>query len=144
MPRLIFVLLVLGALTLPLFAQSSATTGTIEGTVTDATGGVLPGVTVTLKNTSTNLQSVVVTDGAGRYHGVLLPLGPYEVRAQLEGFATVVQQGLDLGVGQTLTMPIALKQATAAEQIIVTAAPPLIETARTEGATRIDEKSVEN
>ncbi len=144
MPRWIFVLLALGVLTLPLFAQSSATTGAIEGTVFDATGGVLPGVTITLKNTSTNFQSVVVSDSAGRYRGVLLPLGPYEVRAQLQGFATVVQRGLDLGVGQTLTVPINLKQATAAEQIVVTAAPPLIETARTEGATRIDQKSVEN
>lgn len=144
MPRLIFVLLAICALALPIFAQSHATTGAIEGTVFDATGGVLPGVTVTLKNTATNFQSVVVSDSAGRYRGVLLPVGPYEARAQLEGFATVVQRGLDLGVGQTLTLPITLKQATAAEQIIVTAAPPLIETARTEGATRIDEKSVEN
>jgi hypothetical protein len=142
--RRLLIVLALGLLPLSLFAQSSATTGTIEGTVVDATGGVLPGVTVTLKNTATNYVSVVVTDTQGRYRGVLLPLGPYELQAHLEGFATVVQRGLDLGVGQTLTVPVSLKQATAAEQIIVTATPPLIETARTEGATRIDEKSVEN
>src|SRR5205085_1054584 len=50
--------------------------------------------------------------------------------------------GLDLGLGQTLTVPITMKQAAVSEQIVVTAAAPLIETARTEGATRIDQKAV--
>ena len=135
--------LVLLALSTPLFAQSQATTGVIEGTVVDAQGGAVPGVTVTAKNTATNFESVVVTDRSGRFRAVLLPVGPYQVTASLEGFATVVQKGLDLGVGQTLTVNITLKQAAASEQIVVTAAAPLIETARTEGATRIDEKAVE-
>jgi hypothetical protein len=131
------------AMTTSLLAQSQATTGVIEGTVTDAQGGAVPGVTVTVKNTATNYEAVTVTDRAGRFRAVLLPLGPYQVTAALEGFATVVQKGLDLGVGQTLTVNITLKQATASEQIVVTAAAPLIETARTEGATRIDQKAVE-
>src|SRR6185436_13665587 len=131
------------ALSTPLLAQSHATTGAIEGTVVDATGAAVPGVTVTVKNTATNYESIAVTDSAGRFRALLLPVGPYQVTATLEGFATVVQKGIDLGVGQTLTLPIALKQATASEQIVVTAAAPLIETARTEGATRIDEKAVE-
>jgi hypothetical protein len=142
--QLLLLLLAL-ALLLPLslLAQSHATTGDIEGTVVDGSGSAVPGVTVTAKNTATNFESVVVTDASGRFRAVLLPLGPYQVTAHLEGFATVVQQGLNLGVGQTLTVTITLKQATAAEQIIVTAVAPLIETARTEGSTRIDEKSVE-
>jgi outer membrane receptor for ferrienterochelin and colicin len=135
--------LVLLAVSTPLFAQSQATTGVIEGTVVDAQGGAVPGVTVTVKNTATNYESVSVTDRSGRFRAVLLPLGPYQVKAELAGFATVVQKGLDLGVGQTLTVTITLKQATASEQIVVTAAAPLIETARTEGATRIDQKAVE-
>ncbi len=52
--RRLLIVLALGLFPLSLFAQSSATTGVIEGTVFDATGGVLPGVTVTLKNTATN------------------------------------------------------------------------------------------
>jgi hypothetical protein len=135
--------LVLLAFSLPIFAQSQATTGVIDGTVVDAQGGAVPGVTITVKNTATNYESVSVTDRAGHFRAVLLPVGPYQVTASLEGFATVVQKGLDLGVGQTLTITITLKQATASEQIVVTAAAPLIETARTEGATRIDEKAVE-
>ena len=145
MRRLLFVLLALVALlaALPVFAQSQATTGVIEGTVVDASGAAVPGVTVTVRNTATGYQVVVVTDSAGRFRAVLLPLGPYQVTAALQGFATVVQKGLDLGVGQTLTVPIALKQAATAEEIVVTAAPPLIETARTEGATRVDEKAMQ-
>src|SRR5947208_12985746 len=125
-----------------LFAQSQATTGVIEGTVVDATGASLPGVTVTVKNTATNYEQTTVTDRAGRFRTVLLPLGPYQVTATLEGFGTYVQKGLDLGLGQTLTVAVTMKQAAVSEQIVVTAAAPLIETARTEGATRIDQKSV--
>src|SRR5256885_4130027 len=131
------------AVSTPLLAQSHATTGAIEGTVVDAQGGAVPGVTISVKNTATNFESVVVTDRAGRFRAVLLPVGPYQVTASLQGFATVVQKGLDLGVGQTITVSISLKQAAASEEIVVTAAAPLIETARTEGATRIDEKAVE-
>ncbi|HKS25826.1 MAG TPA: carboxypeptidase regulatory-like domain-containing protein [Thermoanaerobaculia bacterium] len=140
---LALLVLVLLAFSAPLLAQSHATTGAIEGTVLDASGGAVPGVTVTVKNTATNYETVAVTDSAGRFRAVLLPLGPYNVTASLQGFATVVQKGLDLGVGQTLNVPITLKQAATSEEIVVTAAAPLIETARTEGATRLDQKAVE-
>src|SRR5205807_8343703 len=115
MRRSLLLLLLALALLLPfsLLAQSHATTGDIEGTVIDGTGSAVPGVTVTAKNTATNFESVVVTDATGRFRAVLLPLGPYQVTAHLEGFATVVQQGLNLGVGQTLRVTITLKQATA-------------------------------
>lgn len=136
---LIFVLLILvpGA-----FAQSQATTGVIDGIVVDATGGVLPGVTITLRNTATNYEQVQLTDSAGRFRGVLLPLGPYEVRASLEGFAPQVMRGIQLGVGQTRTVEIRLPQAAVSEEMIVTAEVPLVETSRTEGATRLDEDAV--
>jgi carboxypeptidase family protein/TonB-dependent receptor-like protein len=124
------------------FAQSQATTGVIEGTVTDATGGVLPGVTVTLKNTATNFEQMHVTDVDGRYRGVLLPLGPYEVRASLAGFAPQLVKGIDLGVGQTRTVDIKMSQAAVSEELVVTAEAPLIDTARTEGATRLDEDAI--
>src|SRR5437773_5400156 len=129
---LLVTLLIAGAL----LAQSQATTGVIEGTVTDANGGVLPGVTITVRNTATNYVQTAVTDSDGRFRVVLLPLGPYEVTASLEGFAKSLQKGLDLGLGQTLTASFRLQQA-AAEELMVTASAPLSETARTEGATRI-------
>ena len=122
--------------------QSQATTGVIEGTVVDASGAALPGVTVTLRNTETNYAQTLVTDSHGRFRGVLLPLGKYEATASLEGFAKELQRGLELALGQTLTLSFKLKQAAVSEEIVVTAAAPLIETARTEGATRIDDKSM--
>jgi hypothetical protein len=135
-------LLVLFLLPIPLFAQSQATTGVIEGVVSDPTGAVLPGVTVALRNTATNFTQLQVTSAQGMYRGVLLPLGPYEVKATLEGFAPQVVRGIDLGVGQTLTVNVKMSQATASEQIVVTAAAPLVEVARTEGATRLDQKAM--
>src|SRR5436853_6508842 len=87
-----------------LFAQSQATTGVIEGTVTDATGAVLPGVTVSLRNTATNFEKIEVTSPQGMYRGVLLPLGPYEIKATLEGFAPQLVRGIELAVGRMLTV----------------------------------------
>ena len=126
-----------------LFGQSQATTGVIEGVVSDSTGAALPGVTVTLRNTGTNYTQNLVTDSGGRFRGVLLPLGTYDLTATLSGFATRVMRGYELAVGQTITANITLTQAAVAESIVVTAEAPLIETARTEGSTRIDQNAVE-
>src|SRR3982751_6457819 len=67
------------------FAQSQAVNGTIEGTIKDASGGLLPGVTVTIHNTDTGAERVVVTDANGLYRAPLLPLGKYDVSAELQG-----------------------------------------------------------
>ena len=76
MRRLSFVLLALSVLliALPLFAQSQATTGVIEGTVVDASGAPVPGVTVTIRNTATGYEVTVITDAAGHFRAVLLPV----------------------------------------------------------------------
>src|SRR3954454_19395403 len=124
-------------------AQSQATTGVISGIVTDESGGVLPGATVTLRNTETNFEKVVVTGADGSFRAILLPLGPYRITADLQGFAKVVREGTDLGVGQTIRLKLAL-QVAAAGEVTVTAEAPVIETNRVEGSVRIDEKAVEN
>src|SRR5712692_9369089 len=126
-----------------LWAQSQATTGIIEGTVTDATGAALPGATVSLKNTATNFEQTVTTDREGRFRGVLLPLGPYRVTVTLQGFATLVRDGVSLAVGQTITLPLRLELATVRQEVKVTAEAPVVETSQTAGTTRIDEKAVQ-
>jgi len=83
---------------------------------------VLPGVSVTLRNTATNYEQTQLTDAAGRFRGVLLPLGRYEVHASLDGFAPQVVKGIDLGGGQTRTVEIKLAQAAVNEALVVTAA----------------------
>ncbi len=133
------------ALALPatLHAQSQATTGVIEGTAVDETGGVLPGVTVVVRNTATGYEQTLTTDSRGRFRGVLLPLGPYRLTASLEGFSTLVRDGIDLALGQTVSLTLGMSVSAIAQEITVTAEAPLIETSRTEGATRIDEASIE-
>ncbi len=123
-------------------AQSQATTGVIEGVVLDETGAAVPGATVTIKNTATNFERSLTSDSEGRFRGLLLPLGPYRVTASLAGFSTLVRDGLDLAVGQTLNLTLSIKVSDVAEEIVVTGAAPLVETTRAEGSDRISEAAI--
>lgn len=96
-------------------AQSQATTGVIEGTVSDESGSALPGVTVTLENTATHFEQVEITDARGRFRGALLPLGPYRVTAELDGFKTWVRGDMRLTVGRTIDLDIMLQLSTVEE-----------------------------
>ena len=83
------------------FAQTAAT-GNIEGVVTDATGGVLPGVTVVVKNTETNVtREVDRPTKRGRYRATALQPGTYEVTATLGGFQAPPLGNIEVQVGQT-------------------------------------------
>ena len=131
------------ALAPTLLGQSQATTGVLEGTVSDESGGVLPGVTVTLTNTATAFERVLITDSRGRFRGVLLPLGPYRVTASLEGFSTLVRDGIDVGLGATINLRLTLQVADVGDEIVVTGEAPTIESTRTESQVRIDPKTIE-
>ena len=90
MSRILFVMsavLLLG----PASVLGQLTTATISGTVKDSSGGVLPGVTVTIRNTETGVERTVVTGAEGRYHAPSLPVGNYEVIAELQGFRRAVR-----------------------------------------------------
>ncbi len=134
--------LLLGALAPGAFAQSQATTGVIEGTVVDESGAPVPGVNVTIRNTGTNFERVVATDADGRFRGLLLPLGPYRVVASLTGFATVIREGIDLAVGQAVNLRLSLKVSAVQEEVVVTGELPVVDTARAEGSTLIDQRSI--
>jgi hypothetical protein len=123
-------------------AQSQATTGVIEGTVSDETGGRLPGATVTLVNRGTNFTREIITDADGRFRGLLLPLGQYVITVNLSGFGRHTQDGVELGVGQTLVVPITLRLVSVAQEVTVTAAAQLVETSRAESRTQIDAASI--
>ncbi len=125
------------------FAQSQATTGVIDGTVVDAQGGNLPGVTVVVRNTATNFQQDLVTDARGRFRAVLLPLGPYEITASLEGFATVRRDGLQLTVGQTISLRIEMQLATVRDEIVVTGEAALVEVGRVDNAVTVGRSTIE-
>ncbi len=125
-------------------AQSQATTGVIEGTVVDASASALPGATVVVRNTGTNFEQTLSTDRQGRFRALQLPLGSYRVTVSLQGFTTLVRDGLTLEVGQTITLPLKLEISAVQQEVKVTAEAPVVEKTRTEGSTRIDEKAVQN
>jgi len=99
-----FVVLALGASSL----HAQSTGGSISGTVKDETGSVVPGVTVVATNTDTSLARTLVTDGSGRYLAVDLAPGPYEIKATLQGFSTIVRSGIRLTVGRDAVVDLTL------------------------------------
>src|SRR4029079_18699579 len=88
---------------------AKAVTGTILGTVTDSTGAVMPGTTVTLKNSNTGLTRVVIADTNGEYTEQSLPTGKFTVTAELSGFKTITTQNIDLGVDQHIRVNVRLE-----------------------------------
>ena len=122
----------LGLLAEPLHAQNiGKTTGSIRGTVKDETGGVLPGVAMTVTSPSLVGARTVVTDAGGSYDVPGLAIGIYKVEAPLPGFAPTAVQGLDLKAGQTLKADISMKTGSLSESVTV------------EGSAIIDVVSVE-
>ena len=107
------------------FAQATAQ---INGIVSDASGGVLPGVTVTAIQTETGFRREVVSDAAGAYSLLNLPLGPYRLEASLSGFRAYVQTGIVLQVNSNPVIPLALQLGSVQETVSVEASAPLVET----------------
>ena len=103
-------------------AQSQITTGVIDGVATDATGAALPGVTIEARNVDTNFTRTSVTAADGRFALLQLPPGRYKVTFTLSGFATLVQENLELTVGQSVTLAASMKVSGVAETVTVTAA----------------------
>src|SRR5919108_1354742 len=99
-------LFLLFTLTRPAAAQTQITTGVIQGSVADTTGASLPGVTVEARNLDTNLARSLVTEADGRFVFLQLPPGNYRVTFTLSGFATTVQENIQLTVGQAVTLPV--------------------------------------
>jgi outer membrane receptor protein involved in Fe transport len=125
-------------------AQSLVAGGAIEGTVTDESGGVLPGVNVTIRNVGTGVVRETQSDAKGVYRAPLLPVGTYEVTAALTGFATTKRPSLTLNIGQVLNADVTLKVASAQEEVTVTAEAPILEPSRTHQASTVGERAVAN
>ena len=119
-----------GRLFLLLFASTAilAQTGRITGRVTDETGSVVTGVTVSVTQTSTSLTRKVTTNSDGYYTAPSLLPGPYSVSFEHQGFRPVTQSALTLQVDQNLRLDTILKIGAVSEKVEVTAEAPLIET----------------
>lgn len=115
------------------FAQTS-TSGSIVGRVSDGSSA-LPGVTVEITSPSLQGTKVAVTDSKGEFRFSLLPPGVYQLRSSLSGFAEVTQRGIEVGLGRTVTLDVAMRSSSLSEQITVTAEAPVVDvTSATTGA----------
>jgi outer membrane receptor protein involved in Fe transport len=126
----------------PVLAQSQSSGGSIEGTVTDESGAVVPAAMVTIRNVETGVSREVTTDQEGLYRAPLLPVGDYEVTVSMSGFATTRRSKVTLTIGQVLDVDIAVKVASTQEEVTVTAEAPMIETSRTHQASTVGERAV--
>ena len=124
------------------FAQQ--TTGNITGRVTDPQGAAIPGATITAKHPSTGFTRTEVSDAEGLFRIPAVPVGIYEVSAELQGFQTIVKKDVEVNVAQTVTADFALKVAQLAETVNVTGATPLIQTTASGVGTVVDVKRIEN
>jgi len=122
-------------------AQTQITSGTIQGTVTDANGAAVPGASVELKNTETNFGRDLTTDEDGRFAALQLPPGRYTVTVSKQGFATLVVEKADLTVGQAMNLPLSMKVSAVQETVTITATPS-IDTLKTESSTTLNETAV--
>jgi len=110
---------------LQLFAQTQITTGVIQGSVVDPSGAVVAGALVEARNPDTNFTRTLATDNNGRFVFLALPPGQYKVTVSSKGFSTVVQENLNLTVGQSISLNIPVKVSATQEQIVVTDSPTL-------------------
>jgi hypothetical protein len=137
------IVLVFSLVTLTSAAFAQITSATITGTIKDETGGLLPGVDVTVSNVQTGLTRSVVTDGNGYFTVPGLAPGTYEARATLQGFATAVQSGIVLEVAQQAALNLVLKVGAASETITVSGEAPLIDLRTSALSAVVPEKTIE-
>ena len=123
-------------------------TATLTGTVTDETDAVLPGVTVTVRNTGTGLSKDVVTTSEGVYTAPLLPTGRYEVTFTLGGFQPATATNLQLHVNDRVRLDMKLKTGGVTETVEVSAAAQMIQPMAAVqslmGATQVQELPLNN
>ena len=134
--------LVLTLATVPAWAQR--TTGEIIGKVTDEQGGVLPGVTVTLRGAGVPGAPTAVTSEGGVYRFPVLPPGTYNLEYAISGFATVRREGIPVAVGATVELDIKMGLGTLAESVTVTGESPVVTVSTAEVSTTYNKEWVQN
>jgi hypothetical protein len=122
----------------------SATTGSLTGKVSDASGAVLPGVSVTATSSALQGARSIVTTEDGTYRIPGVPPGVYRVQYELGGFGTVIREGITIGIGFTATVNVQLNVASLQESVTVSGASPVVDVTSTKTATIFDAKQLES
>src|SRR5580698_5247223 len=107
-------------------ALGQSDTASITGTVKDATGAAVPGATVTVKQTETGMSRTVKGDVSGSFSIPSLPIGNYQLTAEMTGFQREVLRGITLVVGQEAVTNVTLHVGSIDQEVTVTDAPPLV------------------
>ncbi|MSO19684.1 MAG: TonB-dependent receptor [Acidobacteria bacterium] len=123
-------------------AMSQATTGTISGVVTDSSGGVLPGATLTILNEDTGIARTAQSDAQGHYLAPLLALGRYKVTVSVEGFQTEIRSGIVLTVGREAVVNLALSVGAVSQTVEVSGEAPLVESTTSSVGGLVDERTI--
>src|SRR5439155_19915598 len=124
-------------------AQTSKVGATLQGMVADTTGATVSGAEVRLRSTETNQLRALKTDGRGSFSASELTVGTYEVRVEQPGFAPYRHAGVELSVGQRITLNIRLVPAALQQQVTVTGQPPSISPSETTFTTTVDHERIE-
>ncbi len=124
------------------FSLRADVTGSILGVVRDASGGVLPGVTVTATNVDTNQKQSARTDTAGEYRILALPVGKYNVEAATTGFQKFLTTGVELTVNEQRRVDINLQVGNVQQEVSVSATALQVESVNTQVGQVIDEKKL--
>jgi hypothetical protein len=125
------------------FATTSAfaqTTGRIVGTIHDAQGGVLPGVTVSVTSPQLQGANTAITDAGGQFRFPALPPGTYDVKAELAGFKAAEQADVRIGLDQTITLTLKMQIASLAETVQVVGTSPVIDTTSAAGGVNVGQE----
>ncbi len=121
---------------------SAQVAGAISGRVSDATGAAVQGAAVTATNVETGAARDAVTDGAGSYRLLALPVGQYEVRVKKSGFQEIVRRGIHLVLGQEAVLNLTLQVGEVSQQITVTEEAPPVTTTTADISGLVGEEQV--
>jgi outer membrane receptor protein involved in Fe transport len=127
-----------------MLVQAQMSSGDLKGTVTDPTGAVLPGATVTVMNTETGIERRTMTDAVGDYRFLVLAPGTYELKIEASGFAAYTRRPIQITVGQSLIIDPQLMPAGIQQEVIVQEAVPLLEPTKIQQSDTITEERIQN
>src|SRR6202165_4612238 len=122
--------------------SAQVSSGTVSGVVQDASGSVVTGATVTVRNVDTGTARTLTSDAGGRYIAPDLSLGNYEVQAQHSGFQTEIRSGITLPVGREAAVNLALKVGQVSERVTITEAAPLVESTTSAMSSLVDQRTI--
>lgn len=124
--------------------SSQVVNAALTGTITDSSGAVIPGATVTAMNAATGVATRTTSDQSGSYTLPSLPPGNYKVSFEKPGFTSTVINGIILQVDQKATLPATLKVGATTQQVVVTSQVPIVNTQTATIGTVIDTRQVVN